>query len=121
VPNRIFTHTTPFKVLLLLVFSIFYFVQVQASFIACAYNDYPTLSSAKQSHGFNITTKGKEQKALTKLNKRYQAADFVAILPLTIEVAKPFCSVDKEWQQYFFDLPINYPYFLSLRGPPAFD
>ncbi|MBV4358998.1 hypothetical protein [Pinibacter aurantiacus] len=120
-PNRIFTHRTPFKVLLLLVFSIFYFVQVQASFIACAYNDYPTLSSAKQSHGFTISQKGKETKALAKLNKRYQAADFVAILPLTVEVEKPFCSIEKEWQQFFFDVPINYPYCLSLRGPPAFD
>ena len=113
-----------FRLLLTAVFGVFFFVQVQSSFIYCAYgNDYAQVSSPNihNNHEPSFLKAGKHangHKASFKLNKRYQAVAPHAILPAAVIIPVHFIAVRSNWLIPPVLASTHFLYIKPFRGPP---
>ena len=107
-----------FKALLVAVFGAFFFVQTQAEFIYCAYNNgFP--SSHHTGAGIGKSKPFDATGINLKFNKSYQAVSPNAIIPADVTVPVYFTLLRTNW---YIQSTLTHAYFLyskPLRGPPT--
>ena len=114
-----------YKVSFAVVLCAFFFVQTQAAFMACAYNDFAPVGQ----HGFLqkgnpgvtvIKAKGiSETPPKFKLNKRYQPVASPAILPYSFVQPLSYIVISTGWPIHSCPKIDCYLLCKPLRGPPC--
>lgn len=113
------------RLLITAVMGVFFFVQVQSSFMFCAYGyDYAQVSSysVQNSHSasfFLLRQHTGGQQAGFKLNKRYQAVTPYALVPAPVTIAVHQCRVRAKWLVPPVLASTHFLYTKPLRGPPV--
>ena len=114
-----------FKALLVTVFGAFFFVQTQAEFIYCAYNnDFSSSNSFNAFLKHDAGTRVNKQNPITdshsnvKLNKRYQAVTPHALMPVTVLMPVYYTVLRTRWYTSSLSVHQQFLYSKPLRGPP---
>lgn len=111
--------------LITIVMGVFFFVQVQSSFMYYAYGyDYARVSSVSitKNQGNSSLQEQKHadsQKTGYKLNKRYQTVEPYAILPVPVVIAVYHSKVRAKWLIPPVLASTHFLYIKPLRGPPV--
>lgn len=110
--------------LITIVMGVFFFVQVQSSFMYYAYGyDYAHASSVsvskKQCTSCLQEKHADNQKTGYKLNKRYQTVEPYAILPIPVVIEVYHSKVRAKWLIPPVLASTHFLYIKPLRGPPV--
>lgn len=114
-----------YKVIVVLVFGMLFFVQMQPEYFYCATkNKRPgtdiTLTKTNAAGVPALLPKNKNILDNIQLNKRYQPVDFFEILPLLICIQCLLLFVSKQFLQPLLHIHDVLLTIKCLRGPPSY-